>query len=206
MPPESAMLQYEEALAYKDMIIGIGLDGDELDHPPMLFAELFQRAREDGFKITSHCDFNQKNTYEHIRQVATKIGRTGVDRIDHGLNVTDDDKLMGIIKEKGIGMTVCPCAYIRHTPVEDIFPRIRKLFDAGIKVTVASDDPAYMEDNWVLQGLLMMRYKGGFTDEEVLMLQRNAVAICWGTDEVKNELMKKLDEFEGSRRYGKFTS
>lgn len=200
MPLESAILQYEEALVYKDMIIGIGLDGDELDHPPMLFAELFQRAREDGFKITSHCDFNQKNTHEHIRQVATKIGGTGADRVDHGLNATDDDELMAIIKGKGVGMTVCPCAYIRHTPIEDTSPRIRKLFEAGINVTVASDDPAYMEDNWVLHNLLMMRYKAGFTDKEMLRLQRNAVEICWGTDEMKKKLTKKLDDFEGPRR------
>lgn len=195
MSPESAMEQYEAALRYHDMIVGVGLDSDELDRPPMMFQEVFLRAREDGFRLTSHCDFNQKDTHEHIRQVATSLGGSGADRIDHGLNAADDDELMRIIKEKGIGMTICPCAYSRHTPADEIFPRIRKLFEAGIKVTIASDDPAYMEDNWVLHNLLMLRDKCKFSDKEMVRLQENAIDICWASVEVKQELREKLAAF-----------
>ncbi|PVH75246.1 adenosine deaminase [Cadophora sp. DSE1049] len=196
MSPESAMEQYEAALHYKDMIVGIGLDSDELDRPPKLFEALFKRARADGFKITSHCDFNQKNTHEHIRQVAEDLGGTGANRIDHGMNAADRDELMTVIREKGIGMTICPCAYIRHTSESEVFPRIRKLFDAGIKITIASDDPAYMEDNWVLHNLYLVREKCEFTDREMVQLQRNAIHICWASDVVREELSRNLDEFE----------
>jgi len=193
--PASAMAQYEAALPYKNMIIGIGLDSDEKDRPPLLFEELFLRVREDGFKITSHCDFNQKDTHEHIRQVAVEIGGSGADRIDHGLNAVDRDELIDIIKEREIGMPICPCAYIRHTPDEQIFPRIRKLFDTGIKISIASDDPAYMEDNWVLHNLLMVQDKCCFTRGEMVRLQRNAIQTCWAEDDVKKELLSFLDTF-----------
>lgn len=196
MSPESAMGQYEAALPYKDMIIGIGLDSDELDRPPSLFYEVFERAKKNGFRLTAHCDFNQKNTHEHIRQVAENLGGDGTERIDHGMNAIDQDDLMNIIKSKGIGMTICPCAYIRHAPADEVFPRIRKLFDAGIRVTIASDDPAYMEDNWVLHGLYMVRDKCNFTDAEMVRLQRNAIEICWASDEDKEILKKELDDFE----------
>ncbi|KAH6706306.1 hypothetical protein BKA61DRAFT_635583 [Leptodontidium sp. MPI-SDFR-AT-0119] len=196
MSPESAMEQYEAAFPYKDMIVGVGLDSDELDRPPKLFDVLFKRARGDGFKITSHCDFNQKNTHEHIRQVAKNLGCSGADRIDHGMNAADREELMSMIKEKGIGMTICPCAYIRHTAESEVFPRIRKLFDSGIKITIASDDPAYMEDNWVLHNLYLAREKCNFTDQEMIQLQRNAIDVCWASDAVKEDLAKELDDFE----------
>jgi adenosine deaminase len=52
----------EAALPYKDMIIVIGLDLDEYDRLPILFSGAFKGARADGFKFTTYCDFNQKNT------------------------------------------------------------------------------------------------------------------------------------------------
>jgi len=196
MSPASAIEAFEAALPYRDMIVGIGLDSDELDRPPKLFEAVFRRARDDGFKITTHCDFNQKDTHEHIRQVAEDLGGSGADRIDHGMNTADRDKLMNLIKVKDIGMTICPCAYIRHTPESEVFPRIKKLFDAGIKITIASDDPAYMEDNWVLHNLYLVREKCEFKDQDMMQLQRNAVEVCWASDEVKEDLFGKLDEFE----------
>jgi adenosine deaminase len=198
MSPESAMTQYEAALPYKDMIVGTGLDSDELNRPPKLFEEVFRRAREDGFRITSHCDFNQKNTHEHIRQAAESLGGSGAERIDHGMNAADQQELMDIIKNKDIGMTICPCAYIRHTSEDGVFPRIRKLLDAGIKITIASDDPAYMEDNWVSHNLYMVRDKCKFTDIEMVQLQRNAINICWASNQDKESLTKELDRFERS--------
>ncbi|TVY44508.1 putative deaminase [Lachnellula occidentalis] len=198
MSPESAMDQYESALPYKDMIVGLGLDSDEYERPPSLFGDLFKRAREDGFRLTSHCDFNQKDTHNHIHQVAEKLGGTGAERIDHGLNAADHADLMENIKSKDIGMTICPCAYIRHASNEAVFPRIRRLFDAGIKITIASDDPAYMEDNWVLHNLYMVRDMCSFDDKDMVQLQRNAVSICWAGDELKKELLDDLNEFEKS--------
>jgi adenosine deaminase len=200
MSLESAITQYEAALPFRDMIVGIGLDSDEYQRPPMLFNDIFNRARADGFKLTSHCDFNQKDTHEHIRQVIEIIGGSGADRIDHGLNAADQEDLVNMIKAKNIGMTICPCAYIRHTSEAEVFPRIRKLFDAGILVTIASDDPAYMEDNWALNNLLMIRHKCFFTDDEMIQLQRNAIAACWASPSVKEELSLDLDQFLANER------
>jgi adenosine deaminase len=192
------MDQYEASLPYKNMIVGLGLDSDELDRPPSLFYNVFRRAKADGFRLTSHCDFNQKNTHEHIRQVAKNLGGSGAERIDHGMNAADDPDLMEMIKSKDIGLTICPCAYIRHASEDAVFSRIRKLFDAGIKITIASDDPAHMEDNWVLHNLHMVRDKCQFTNSEVAQLQRNAVSICWAGKDLKKELLDGIHEFEKS--------
>lgn len=68
LSPDEAMESYLEALPFRDMIVGIGLDSNEYDRPPILFERLYLRARADGFKLTCHCDVTQKDTYEHIRQ------------------------------------------------------------------------------------------------------------------------------------------
>lgn len=195
MSVQSAVEQYEAALPYRELIVGVGLDSDEYDRPPSLFYELFQRARKDGFKLTAHCDFNQKDTHEHIHQVATLLGGLGAERIDHGLNTADRSELIDAIKARGVGLTICPCAYIRHTDIEGVFPLIRKLFDADVKISIASDDPAYMEDNWVLHNLHMVRDKCHFTNGDMLKLQDNAIGTCWASPALKAELLNELEKF-----------
>jgi adenosine deaminase len=189
------MEHYELALPYREMIVGIGLDSNEYDRPPLLFDEMYRRARKDGFKLTCHCDVAQKDTHEHIRQVVCEIGRTGADRVDHGLDVAEVPELVEVIKEKGVGMTLCPWAYVRHHKEENVFGYVRKLFDAGVLVNVSSDSPAYVENNWVVDNLLLLKMKGGFTNEEIVKLQMNAVEICWAGEIVKAEMRKRLRGF-----------
>jgi len=197
MSPESAMENYVAALPYKDMIVAIGLDSDEHNNPPSKFAELFRRARADGFKLTCHCDIAQEDTYRNIREVAEILGGTGAERIDHGLNAAERSELIQLIKEKDIGMTLCPWAYC-HEPDDEVFPRIRKLFDAGIKTTVNSDDPAFMEDSWLVENLCLVKLEGGFIDIEIAKLQENAVAISWASQDVKDALLNEIRGFVSS--------
>lgn len=194
MSLESALENYVAALPYKDMIVGIGLDSDEHDNPPSKFAELYRRARADGFKLTCHCDIAQQDTYSNVREVAETLGGTGAERIDHGLNAAERPELMELIKGKGMGMTLCPWAYC-HEADDEVFPRIRKLFDAGIKVTVNSDDPALMEDSWLVDSLSLVKLEGGFTNQEIAQLQENAVEICWASQDIKDALVKEIRGF-----------
>src|SRR6476469_5746894 len=78
-------------------IIGVGLDSDEKNNPPVKFKEVFARARREGYFLTMHCDVDQQNTTEHIRQVLEEIG---VDRIDHGVNVLDSNKLVDEVAKR----------------------------------------------------------------------------------------------------------
>lgn len=189
---ESAMEHYEAALKYRDMIIGIGLDSNEADRPPSLFDEIFIRARKDGFRLTAHCDVGKAYPLEHIHQVASTIAGTGADRIDHGLNAAGDADLMNLIKQKELGMTVCPWSYIRHQPMDEVFQRIRALFDAGIVISIASDDPAFMEDTWVRENLLVVRQYCNFTNAEIQKLAEYAIKMCWASDDVKRSMLREL--------------
>jgi adenosine deaminase len=198
---QSAMDHYLAAAAseqYRDMIVGVGLDSNEEGRPPLLFEEVFARARSDGFRLTAHCDVGKAYPVENCRQVVQLLGGgRGADRIDHGLNAAQDPELVGAIRDKGMtmgmGMTICPWSYIRHQPMDEVFGRIRSLFDAGVRLSIASDDPAFMEDTWVHENLLLVRRFCNFTDGEVIRLAENAVRTCWAADEVKGEIMAELD-------------
>ncbi|CAG8958561.1 hypothetical protein HYFRA_00009878 [Hymenoscyphus fraxineus] len=200
LPQESAMEHYELLIPYKDMIVGIGLDSNEFNHPPSLFYDLFQRARNDGFKLTCHCDVAQPATHSHIHQVATSLGGTGAERIDHGLDAASDPSLVQIIKEKGIGMTLCPWAYVRHHTEEDIFGYLRKLFAEDVKIMISSDSPVYVESLWLDDNLKLIRSNAGFTNEEFERLMGNAIDICWAKHEVKMAFREELAQFMENMR------
>lgn len=188
------METYDSVLPYRDMVVGIGLDSDENDRPPLMFDKVYKRARQDGFRITAHCDVGNKDAHEHIRQVVNDLGETGADRLDHGINAAQDPEIMHRIKEKGIGMTLTPWGYLRHEPVDEIFPRIRTLFDAGIPIAIGSDDPAYMEDTWILHDWLLVKKMCGLSNSDMATLAKSAIDMCWADDGVKQEMRRELEE------------
>ncbi|GAB0132215.1 hypothetical protein EsDP_00000657 [Epichloe bromicola] len=191
--PESAMDHYKEALRYKDMIIGIGLDSNELNRPPNLFEEVYTLARKDGFKITAHCDVGVEDTHEHIRQVASTIAGTGLDRLDHGLHVADERRLLELVAGRSVPMTICPWAYLRRETYDSIAERLRLLFDAGIKMCISSDSPVYMDESWVTHNLLLAQKMGGFTDAEMVQIARSAVDMSWAKPAVKKAIDLEIE-------------
>ena len=104
MSAESAMEALEQSLAFRDWIVGVGLDSDEKGNPPVKFREVFERARAEGYKLTMHCDHLQENSVEHIRQCLDVIG---VDRIDHGYHVLDDEGLIEEVRRRQMCLTFC---------------------------------------------------------------------------------------------------
>lgn len=101
------------------------------------------------------------------------MGHTGADRIDHGLNAAERPDLMEKITTRGLGFTLCAHAYNRRLPANEVFPKIRRLFDAGLKITINSDDPTYTHNQWVSENLELVRKHcqffgagyGGFTEK-----------------------------------------
>ena len=196
--PESGMEHYLASLPYRDMIVGIGLDSNEDQRPPSLFEDVYLRARADGFRLTAHCDVGKAYPLEHVHQVVTSVGGTGAERVDHGLNATDDPELMGLIREKRSGMTVCPWSYIRHQPFDEVFERIRTLYDAGIKIGIASDDPTFMEDTWIYENLVLAQKFCKFDEKDMLRLARDTVEICWAPEDVKKGILDELQSLGDS--------
>ena len=193
MDADSAMATLDQALEYKDAFVGIGLDSDEAGNPPSKFAAVFAKARTEGFHLTMHCDVNQKNSIEHIRQAIEEIG---VDRIDHGTNIVENPQLLELVRKKGIGLTCCP---ISNSVVTDDFKgsEIKKLLHDGIKVTINSDDPAYFR-GYLNENINFIAEKMALTKEDLVQLQRNAFSISWISPEEKGRYIAMLDEYAAS--------
>ncbi|MFE3449282.1 adenosine deaminase [Nonomuraea sp. NPDC059194] len=183
---EYAMATLLESLPYKEWIVGVGLDSDEKDNPPAKFAAVYERARQEGYLLTMHCDVDQDNSIEHIRQCLDEIQ---VDRIDHGVNILEDPALVHRVIDRGIGLTCCP---ISNSIVTDSTKAegIRKLLDLGVRVTINSDDPAYFP-GYVQENLAALE----LSREELLQVQRNAFEIAWLPRHVKDGYLAELEEY-----------
>ncbi|CCF36298.1 adenosine deaminase [Colletotrichum higginsianum] len=165
----------------------------------MLFEAGFRRAKADGLHVTMHCDFGQKDTHEHVREAIFEVcGRQGAERIDHGLDAADSEDLLRGLLDRGIGLTLCPHAYHRRTPTEVLFPKIRALWDRGVKFCINSDDPVYMHDVWVNGNMQKAYTYCRFTKADMVALARNGVDMSWASDEVKRELYRELDAVDVS--------
>ena len=192
-PAEYAMATLLQSLPYREWIVGVGLDSDERGHPPVKFAEVFNRARAEGYQVTMHCDVDQENSVEHIRQCLFDIG---VDRIDHGVNILESGELTAELKRRGIGLTVCPISN-RWVAGDLKASQIKRMLELGLRVTVNSDDPAYF-GGYVTDNLIAVQQAVGLTEAELLRLQRNAVEIAWLPATVSDQLLAGLDRYAAS--------
>jgi adenosine deaminase len=192
MSAEYAMATLLEALPYKDWIIGVGLDSDEKGNPPIKFAKVFSRAKKEGFHTTMHCDVDQENSISHLWQCMHDIQ---VDRIDHGVNSLEDEKLCEEIINRGIGLTVCP---ISNTFVTGSLKasEIKLMLNKGMRVTVNSDDPAYFSSRYITENLLAVQQDVNLSREELKQLMINAFTISWLDDEQKNIYLKEVKTYE----------
>ncbi|MEE6281624.1 adenosine deaminase [Georgenia sp. MJ170] len=185
--PEFAMATLVASLPYREWIVGVGLDSDERDNPPRKFAAVFARARAEGYRLTMHCDPDQPDSIEHIRQCLHEIG---VERIDHGTNVLESDELTQELIDRGIGLTSCPISN-RQLYGATKAAEIAELLRRGVKITISSDDPAYF-GGYVQECLEVLVAEAGLSEQELIQLQRNAIDISWAPPHVKDDFRARL--------------
>ena len=190
MSAASAAEHLELAKPYLDWLVGVGLDSDEQDNPPGKFAATFSEARKLGLKLTMHCDVNQQDSVGHLWECLDLIK---VDRIDHGVNALDDPALVAAIRERDIGLTICPISnrFVVQTLTGD---EIRALLAQGILATVNSDDPAYFR-GYMNENLEALASDAGFDVAELSQLTRNAFAISWANPGQKAQLSGQLEAY-----------
>jgi len=192
MSADSAMQTLEQALPWRDWIIGVGLDSDERDNPPAKFAGVFERARTEGFLRTIHCDVDQQDSLVHIWQTLD----IGVDRIDHGVNCLEDSALVDEIKKRGLALTVCPISN-RYVAADLKAKQIAKMLDLGLKVTVNSDDPAYFP-GYMNENLIATQQAVNLSREQMLQLAVNAIEGSWLSQDERAPYLAELNAYAAS--------
>lgn len=191
----SAMETLLTALPFKHLIVGVGLDSDERGNPPSKFAEVFALARAEGLRLTMHCDLDQPNTHSHIAQAIELIG---VDRIDHGVNILENDRLVGLARERGIPFTLCPYANEIIRPGHKQAP-VRRMLDLGLRLSLNSDDPAYMNSWYINENIALAQRDAGLSKAELITCARNAFAAAWIDEQQRRSYLGRLDAFAQSQ-------
>lgn len=188
---ESCMAILDSAQAYRDQILAVGLDNYEEHDFPKKFIDVFTRAREEGYKLTSHCDCDQPNSINHIKQCLDLLK---VDRLDHGLHVLDDAELQQRVIDEQIHLTMCPT----WRP-SDGGPRrvenVRKMLELGISVSLNTDDPSEFASRYLSHMLLGVQQAGDFSREEMGQFVANAFKGSWLSEAEKEEYLQQLDNY-----------
>ena len=187
---ESAMRTLEEALPYRDRIVGVGLDSAEVGHPPGKFTAVFEKARDLGFLPVAHAGEEGPAAY-----VSEALDALQVLRIDHGIRSLDDDDLVARLVAEQIPLTVCPLSNLRLRVVDDMARHpIKVMLARGLLVTVNSDDPPYF-GGYVNENYQAIQDALGFTDEELAQMARNSFQAAFLEPREKARHLAALDAY-----------
>lgn len=187
---EEAIATLEESLPYRDKFIGVGLDSSEVGHPPEKFARVFERARHLGLHLVAHAGEEGPPAY-----IESALDVLNVERIDHGVRSLDSPTLVERLARERMALTVCPLSNIKLR-VFDVMGshNLRRLLDAGLAVTVNSDDPAYFG------GYVNDNYLAAFDAlpldiDHARQLARNSFEAAFLEPEQKRAFLAEVDAF-----------
>jgi adenine deaminase len=178
----------DSALAFRDKIVGVGLDSSETGHPPSKFKRVFARARAAGFFLTAHAGEEGPPGY-----VWEALDVLGVGRIDHGNRSLDDQALVGRLARERMALTVCPLSNLRLRVVDDLAHHpLRRMMDKGLVVTVNSDDPAYF-GGYVNDNYRAVSDALSLTRDEIAAIVRNGFRASLMPAPEKDKALAEVD-------------
>jgi adenosine deaminase len=187
---EEAMETLEQALPFRDLFIGVGLDSSEVGHPPEKFAKVFARCRELGLHLVAHAGEEGPPAY-----IETALDVLQVERIDHGVRCLEDGELTERLAREKIALTVCPLSNIKLRVFDTMDQHnMVRLLDAGLVVTINSDDPAYFG------GYMNANFEATFDAlplgiAHAQRLARNSFAASFLDPVSKQSFLNEVDEF-----------
>jgi adenosine deaminase len=186
---DAAFATLEQALPWRHLFIGVGLDSSELGHPPSKFERIFARCRELGLHLVAHAGEEGPPAY-----IEEALDLLEVERIDHGVRCVEDAALVQRLAASRMPLTVCPLSNIKLCVVDTMAAHaMPALLASGLCATINSDDPAYfggyMNANWLatFEGLPALGAA------EAHQLAANSFEASFVTAEQKAEWMGRLD-------------
>jgi len=187
---EAAFETLEQSLPHRGKFIGVGLDSSERGHPPEKFARVFARCKELGLHLVAHA--GEEGPPDYIRNALDILH---VERIDHGVRCLEDAALTQRLARDKVPLTVCPLSNIKLRVFDKLDDHnLMKLLDAGLVVTVNSDDPAYfggyVNDNFVQLFEVLPLGK-----DHAYRLARNSFSAAFLDLETKQKYLDEVDAF-----------
>ena len=187
---QDALDLLEQVRSWFGRILGIGMGGAEKGNPPSKFRHFFRACRREGLRITIHA--GEEGPASYVREAVELLG---VDRVDHGVSCIDDPALMREMAEIKVPITVCPISNLRlkGVPSLSVHP-LKKLMDAGLHVTVNSDDPSYFR-GYASDNLVESQRALGLTAEEIVSLVRNGFTAAFVSPAERAAALARVDKY-----------
>ena len=171
-------------------VVGFNLVGDEAAWPASLFARAYEIAAGSGLGCTVHA--GEHDGPDSVRAAL----ELPIARMSHGVRAIEEPALVAELADRGIVLEVCPSSNValRLYPTYDDHP-LGALREAGVRVTLGSDDPPYFGCS-IGAEYAVARQHHGFEDEQLVEVTRLAVGAGFAEDAVKERLRARL-EFPG---------
>ncbi|MGA7108829.1 MAG: adenosine deaminase [Terracidiphilus sp.] len=168
-------------------IIGIGLGGDERVTGSEPFRSLYAEARDAGLRLTNHAG---ETTGPEAIWEALSIGS---ERLGHVLSAIQDEDLLRALKERGIGLELNPTSNVRTGVCPSFADHpLRRYFDAGLLVTLNSDDPAFFGSD-VANEYRLAALEQGFSRDELQQLAANSIRASFLPEATKDRWLEKIE-------------
>jgi adenosine deaminase len=188
---DDALTTIQQAEAHLEGVIGVGLDSSEVGNPPELFAAAFSHARRLGLRTVAHAGEEGPPEY-----VVGALDVLGVERVDHGVRSLEDPNLVDRLRRDHVPLTVCPLSNVALRVVDRIADHpLPQMLEAGLLVSVNSDDPAYF-GGYVGENYIALADDLGFGEQRLAMLAANSIESSFLNDERKKDLLAELESVE----------
>jgi adenosine deaminase len=123
----------------RNTLVGWSIGGDEVGNPPEPFAEVFAAARRSGLRTMAHA-----GEVVGPASVWGALDALACERLGHGIRSVDDPRLLEYLRERRVTLDVSPTSNVRTGAVANIAAHpLRRLYDAGVLVTLNTDDPIF---------------------------------------------------------------
>ena len=167
-------------------VVGFSLAGDEAGYPPGLFAEAYAIAAEAGLGCTVHA-----GEWAGADSVRAAL-ELPVRRLSHGVRAIEDPALVADLAQRGTVLEVCPTSNVALGVFRSYEEHpLRELVDAGVRVTLGSDDPPYFGAT-VADEYAIARERFALDDEQLLAITETAIDASFAEPELKQALRRAL--------------
>jgi adenosine deaminase len=169
--PKVADTTLEWALAGRGRgVVALGLTGSESHFPNEPFREHFETAKKEGLRRVAHA--GETAGPESIRSV---LAVCGAERIGHGVRAVEDPALLAELRDLGVPLEVCPSSNVCLGVTPDLPSHpFDRLYRAGCRVSVSSDDPAFFNTN-LTREYLRLHQTFGYSAAELAGLSLSAL-------------------------------
>ena len=168
-------------------VVAFGIGGDERQGPPELFPDVFARAADHGLHLTAHAgeSAGPESIWGALNLKAERIG--------HGLHAGQDPELIEELSERQVPIEICVTSNLKTGCCPELAQHpVRRFFDAGLMLTLATDDPAMFHTS-LLAEYELVQNTFGFSDEHLRELARNSFEASFLPPDKKIEFLNLLD-------------